>query len=328
MAVVLALSGAGCARTPSIAQIQTAHYAAAAIPPPAFQAPPSIANKSGYFELQAQATNLAGDPIPGLREADFVADVSGSRVPITFFRQNLRAPVPIGILVDTSGSMKPKIATVQLELAKFINGLGPSDEVFLIAFSSKPEVLHPTTTDHQAVVQKLSLLHAFGQTSIYDTIVLAAGEFGNGNHAPKTILLITDGMDNVSTVKEPDAISSLKANGISIYAIGIGDPNAAQWPGIALGPLIFGGAFDRVDAKALQDMARDAGGEAFIVPPMDKDGGKGFSNAINAISNTLDESYSIGVVLSPGISVSTLRLTIANHPNDIMTTHVINPTLP
>jgi hypothetical protein len=42
---------------------------------------------------------------------------------------------------------------------------------------------------------------------------------------------------------------------------------------------MFGGSLDRVDAKALQEMARDAGGEAFIVPPMDKDDGKGFSGA-------------------------------------------------
>jgi hypothetical protein len=65
-----------------------------------------------------------------------------------------------------------------------------------------------------------------------------------------------------------------------IYAIGIGDPNVSEHrPGIAIGPFMFGGSLDRVDAKALQEMARDAGGEAFIVPPMDKDDGKGFSGA-------------------------------------------------
>jgi hypothetical protein len=181
MAVVLALSVAGCARTPSIAQTQAAHYATAVTPLPVFQASPSIANKPGYFELQAHVKYLADGPIPELREADFVADVSRSRVPIAFFSENPRAPMSIGLLVDTSGSMKPKIATVQLELAKFINGLAPSDEVFLIAFSSKPEVLQPMTTDHHAVTQKLSLLHTSGQTSIYDSIVLAVGEFGNGN---------------------------------------------------------------------------------------------------------------------------------------------------
>jgi hypothetical protein len=150
------------------------------------------------------------------------------------------------------------------------------------------------------------------------------GDFGNGNYASKTILLITDGMDNVGAVKEPHAISSLKATDISIYAIRIGDPNAGQWPGIALGPLIFAGDSDRVDAKALPDMARDAGGEALIVPPMDKDGGKGFSDAINAISRRLGDSYTIAVILSPGISPCTLRLTIANHPDTVVTSHLVN----
>jgi hypothetical protein len=126
-------------------------------------------------------------------------------------------------------------------------------------------------------------------------------------------------MDNSSSVKEQDAVTSLKATGVRIYAIGIGDPNATDLPGIALGPFIFGGDVDRVDAKALQDMARDAGGEAFIVPPMSKDQGIGFSGAVKTISDMLSATYTIGVVVPPGTSASTLRLTIANDPNAVVT---------
>jgi hypothetical protein len=196
--------------------------------------------------------------------------------------------------------------------------------VFLIAFSTQPHLLQPLTADRRAVVQGLSQLHAFGQTSIYDSIVLSVGEFKTGNHTPKSIVLITDGMDNSSSVKEQEAVTSLKATGVRIYAIGIGDPNATDLPGIALGPFIFGGDVDRVDAKALQDMARDAGGEAFIVPPMSTDQGIGFSGAVKTISDMLSATYVIGVVVPPGASASNLRLTIANDPNAVVTTHIVN----
>jgi Ca-activated chloride channel homolog len=122
-------------------------------------------------------------------------------------------------------------------LVQFINGLNSSDEIFLITFSTKPDLFQPLTTDRQAVVHSLSKLKPFGQTSIYDAIVLAMGESRKGHYASKVILLITDGVDNSSTVQKQDAVAALRATGIRIYAIGIGDPNISKHRlGIALGP--------------------------------------------------------------------------------------------
>ena len=202
-AALLALVLTSC--SPSKAQIQATHYATAAISAPVFQASRAIANKPGYFELNAFVASQLGRPIPDLKEADFLADTSGVQVPIAFFHEN-RSPMSIGILVDTSGSMKRKLDTVKLMLAEFINGLNPSDEVFLIAFSAKPQMLQPLTVNHQAVVQSLSQLLAFGQTSIYDSIVLAVGELGKGHQPSKAILLITDGIDKTSTVNEQEPL--------------------------------------------------------------------------------------------------------------------------
>jgi VWFA-related protein len=289
-----------------------------------FLAPPEVANKPGYIELKVSVTNRSGGAIPGLKRDDFIADTSGTHLPIAFFAENVRAPIAIGVLIDTSGSMAPKLSTVQLKLSEFINDLSPSDEVSLIAFSTQPHLLQPLTTDHPAVLQELSLLHGFGQTSIYDSIVLAVGKFNKTDLKPKAILLITDGMDNASSVKEPDAVRSLKATDVKIYAIGIGDPTATDMPGIALGPFIFGGDVDHVDAKALQDMARDAGGEAFIVPPVGKDDGKGFGKAVKTISNMISATYTIGVVVPAGVSATDLRIAIAKNPTAVVTTHIVN----
>jgi hypothetical protein len=211
-------------------------------------------------------------------------------------------------------------------LAEFINGLNPSDEVFLIAFSAKPRMLQPLTTDHHVAVQSLSQLHAFGQTSIYDSIVLAVGEFGKGPHTSRALMLITDGIDNTSSMKEEDAIAALKATDVRIYAIGIGDPNAPHRPQLVVD--ILGENPDSVDAKALQDMTLAAGGAVFIVPPMDKDAGKGFTAAVRTISSRLGHSYTIGVVLPPGIATSDLQFTVANQPDAVVTTHIMNPLLP
>jgi len=173
---MLALALASCAPSgPSQAQTQAAQCAATTMPPAAYLAPPGIANKPGYIELNASVAGQFGSPIVGLKQADFSVDTSGTALPIAFLRENTRVPVSIGILVDSSGSMQPKLPTVKLALAEFIGDLGPSDQVFLIVFTFKPFLLQPLTTDHRAVVQSLSKLRAFGQTSIYDPIVSGVG---------------------------------------------------------------------------------------------------------------------------------------------------------
>jgi hypothetical protein len=163
---LFALALMSCA--PSRVQIQAAQRAIAAMPPQVLLVPPAIANEPGYLELSASVTNQSRSPILGLTQPDFIVDTSGVRVPIAFFREKPRTPMSIGILIDTSGSMILKLDMVKLGLAGFIEGLNPSEEVFLIAFSAKPHMLQPLTTDHHAAVQRLSQLNAFGQTSIYD----------------------------------------------------------------------------------------------------------------------------------------------------------------
>jgi hypothetical protein len=158
----------------------------------------------------------------------------------------------------------------------------------------------------------------------------AVGKFGKGAHTSRALVLITNGIDDASSMKEGDAIAALKTTDVKIYAVGIGDPNASRTPGIALGPFIFGGGGDlnRVDAKVLKEMADDAGGEVFFVPPpMDTNAGNGFSAAIKTIS-ILYDNYTIGLVIPPGTPIASLRFTVANHPDAVVTTHIINPPPP
>ncbi|MBF6569176.1 MAG: VWA domain-containing protein [Candidatus Binataceae bacterium] len=321
--MLLVLVLASCASLKSNSQTYS-YSTTAKPPPPVFAAPPAIAGKPGYREAKVSVENRSGTAIPDIRQADFIADLSGVQVPIAFFRHNPRAPISIGILVDSSGSMEPKLDTVKRELAGFIGGLDPADELYLIAFTYQPILLQPLTTDHQAVVQSLAKLRAFGQTALYDSIVSGVGVFGKGPNA-KAILLITDGMDNTSTATEQDAIDWLTADSVRIYAIGIGSANiATSTPANASGPGTFGD-INSVDAKALQDMARDAGGAVFIVPPISQDAGQGFSGAVKKISGMLSDRYTVGVVVPLGASASALRLSIANHPGEIVTTHLVNP---
>ena len=112
-----------------------------------------------------------------------------------------------------------------------------------------------------------------------------------------------------------------------------------------MGPFSFGADVNSVDAKAVNELANSAGGQAFIVPPTT---GNEFANAVASVQRQLSPRYTIGVIMptsgipfvepiaSPGsasrasesAATPALKFTVANHPDAIVVTHIINPPLP
>jgi len=108
-------------------------------PPPAQQelVIPSrqLRDQQGYEQVTVTVTDPNGAYVTGLNKDDFKLYMDGQDRPIQFFRQDLNTPVSVGILVDTSGSMQPKIAQARLAIAQLLQDLNDRDDVFLVAFS-------------------------------------------------------------------------------------------------------------------------------------------------------------------------------------------------
>ena len=85
----------------------------------------------------------------------------------------------------------------------------------MFAFSDRPYRLLPFTTDHQAAIQRLSLLQANGETALYDSIAEAIGYAQNSADYPnRTIVVITDGMDTKSKITKNDLVAKSKSSGV------------------------------------------------------------------------------------------------------------------
>jgi Ca-activated chloride channel homolog len=109
-------------------------------------------------------TDQSGRYITGLQKGEFRLYPDGSQQPIEFLRQGLRAPLSIGILADTSFSMLHKLRQLRTAIRQFINDLKDQDDIFLFAFSTRPFLLQPFTTNHYLVMSRLELLHADDMT--------------------------------------------------------------------------------------------------------------------------------------------------------------------
>jgi Ca-activated chloride channel family protein len=254
----------------------------------------ALRSQPGYNQATVTVTDRNGTHITDLTKDDFRLYEDGVQRPIEFFRKDLNTPVSIGILVDTSGSMEPKIPQARAAIAEFIRNLNPRDDIFLFAFSDRPFMLQNFTTDHAAVMARLALLHAYGKTALFDVILDGLVMVSRGRYDKKALLVVTDGMDTASSSDLAQVIGQARRQGVLIYSIGIGDPNIGGGASLLLGPfgIGLGDDYDRVDARTLQLLSTETGAKTYIIREVGD--GELLRQATESISNELREQYTLG----------------------------------
>jgi Ca-activated chloride channel homolog len=275
-----------------------------------------LREQPGYEQVTVTVTDPNGTYVTGLQKQDFKLYLDGQQRPIEFFRQDTNTPVSVGILVDTSGSMQPKIPQARIAIAQFLRDLNDRDDVFLFAFSNHPFLLQPFTMNHELVMRRLGLLRAYGQTALFDTIMNGLRMVQQGRYDKKALLVITDGMDNSSLATVEQVVQQARRMGVLVYSIGIGDPNASGLgASIALGPFVIGGGdIERVDADTLHKLSTETGAKTYIIRQVGD--GAALRRACEQISLELREQYTIGFLApDPGSAgYRSVRVDVPGHP--------------
>ena len=320
--------------------------------------PAEVAHKPGYRQFDVSVTNSIGWPVAGLTPQDFVLYARSQTLPVAYFREHKNdEPIAIALVIDTSGSMASKMPTVKQSLADFVKNLNPCDQVAVFAFNSQVSLLQPFSTDHQTAAERMELFNPYGKGALYDATNTALQSLEGADYPNRKLILISDGMDNSSTTTETETVARATRDGIPIYAIGVGDPNAPEKSGIAIGPLhiavgqsyipagepivvgppssigprtayvpgIQPPAFgtDRVEARRLEDLSAMAGGQSFIVPSRGEVDGKSFETAIFAIADNIAKGYTIGAVVPDGVTPSAVKMTVVKKLNLDVRAHPI-----
>ena len=123
--------------------------------------------------------------MPELEPTDFRVFEDDRPVEITQFSAD-RAPVSLGIPLDTSGSMAgDKMDHARAAIARFLDRLEPRDEVFLRGFASDLDVLQEWTTSRDAARTSLERIRAEGVTVADDAIAEAVPMAQSGRNRKK-----------------------------------------------------------------------------------------------------------------------------------------------
>jgi Ca-activated chloride channel family protein len=172
--------------------------------------------------LNCAVMDAKGQPVLDLGSGDFRVWEDGVQQTVNA-AQHLDLPVSMGILIDDSGSMRDKRATVNAAAYHLLNASNPSDEAFVVNFSDRPYLDQGLTTDRVALNRGMSRFDPAGATALYDAIAASADELAkHGKNRKQVLLIITDGADNASRLSLEESIRRVQGMaGPVVYSIGL-----------------------------------------------------------------------------------------------------------
>jgi len=173
--------------------------------------------------IPAQVTTHEGAPIADLKRDDFQIYEDGSKQEITYFAKD-DAPISIGLLFDSSGSMKNKKKNSSEAAAAFFRTANLDDEFFLIEFDDRPKLVVPFTKDIALLSHEINHARPFGRTALFDAIHMALGLMKNASHDRKALVIVSDGGDNRSRHTFSAIKSAILEADVQLYSMGIFDP--------------------------------------------------------------------------------------------------------
>jgi Ca-activated chloride channel family protein len=152
------------------------------------------------------------------------------------------APLSVGIVFDTSGSMGSKLQKSRQAVAQFMKTANPEDEFFLIQFNDRPEMVVPFTPNTEEIQNRLTFIQSKGRTALLDGVYMAMNTMKKARNPRKAILIISDGGDNSSRYTESEVKNAVREADVQIYAIGIFEPMASRGrtPEEMSGPALLG----------------------------------------------------------------------------------------
>lgn len=173
--------------------------------------------------VPVSVTDPSNRYVLGLEKQDFHLFEDDVPQTITHFSSE-DAPLSIGLLVDTSGSMGAKLDTSRRAVIEFLKTLNASDEAFLVEFSDQAELAVSLTSDSRAIQNKLTSVTSGGLTAMLDAVHTGLQEMKRAKNPRKALLIISDGGDNNSRYTATQIGDLVREADVQIYAMGVFEP--------------------------------------------------------------------------------------------------------
>jgi len=173
---------------------------------------------------------------------------------VRFFSRESDLPLRIGILIDTSNSIRDRLRFEQEAAVDFLNAtVRPGkDQAYVVAFDVEPQLQQDYTDSMEKLSKAIRDLRAGGGTGLYDAIYFSAKEKMLFFPPPepylrRVMIVVSDGLDNQSEHTREEALAMAQRGEVAIFTISTNRTGLSQ----------------RGD-KVLKYLAEETGGRAFF----------------------------------------------------------------
>jgi Ca-activated chloride channel homolog len=265
------------------------------------QTPQRIIQVVNLVDVLFTVLNRRNKLVPDLQKEDF--QIFDEKYPqdIRYFSKQTDLPLRIGMLVDTSNSIRDRIKFEQDASINFLFSVlrRGRDEAFVMTFDDEPQVVQAFTSDAGLLRDQIMQTRAGGGTAIYDAIYSACqNELSHPPRPPgdqpdivrRVMILISDGDDNLSTHTRGEAIEMAQRTSVVIYTIS----TSTQWIQLSqTDPDKLANRKTHLTEgdKILQDLADETGGRAFFPYHVDD-----LDQSFQDIGDELRNQYSIAYI--------------------------------
>ena len=165
------------------------------------------------------------------------------------------SPAPIVLLVDNSQTLQSDIEKIKKATMEFAYEIFDGDQLFVIAYDEKPEIIQEWTDDAKKLEASLATFRKKGNPYLFDALNSTVAEVlrplmpGTRKTA---IVVIGDGLDRGSKTPFDKMLAELQDSNVTVYALQLPDRT--------------GGAYRRDKAKPATVVTRlteGTGGRAF-----------------------------------------------------------------
>ncbi|MBO0724621.1 MAG: VWA domain-containing protein [Blastocatellia bacterium] len=203
----------------------------------------------------------SSNALSDLKQEDFELLEDGAPQEIANFSRNADQPLKMVMLFDTSTSVAPALNFERLAAARFFERvIRPPDRAAVFSVATDVVVLQEFTNKIPPLVEATRRLTAFGATSLYDSIYLAA-DYLKQARGRRVIVIVSDGGDTTSNKSLLEALAQAHEADAVIFAVFTGNP----WPSENLR--------DLAAERALETLTAETGGE--VLKPKLPPGKKG-----------------------------------------------------
>jgi VWFA-related protein len=139
------------------------------------------------------------------------------------------APASLGLIIDSSGSMRDRSAEVSKVALEFAGSGKAEDELFVVTFNEKVHLGLPPSipfTNDLDQIRSALRISPDGLTALYDALALGIEHLKAGTRNRKALVVLSDGADNASRRRLDDVLQIAQRSSATIYTIGLYDEDS------------------------------------------------------------------------------------------------------